>query len=396
MTSASDAIAAVTAALAQLPPAESIPEEERFKLLGAMNKVRVAMEPPVLTVRNFCFAHYGIVGIRVAISMGIFDALAAGGGSPQTLSQLSEKTKGDEKLLVRILRLLGANNLLTETADGAYQPMPLALGFAFGSPLPEAIKHFYANMKASVNLNEFFESNGYKNPDDAYNTAFQFAYKTKEHHFEWLKSHPEDLHAFNVVMGLNRQIEGGQWFDFYPVEEKLHVDSNDRVRLIDVGGGLGHDIARLRERFPTLPGRLIVEDLPDVVKDIKTPLGENVEAIGYDMFTEQPVKGAKSYYLRTVLHDWPDKQALKVLERIREAMADDSILLINENTLPEKDAPEFSIALDILMMEMYGSLERTEKEWVGLLEQAKFKVVKVWRSESQGVGSNALYEAVPV
>lgn len=43
--------------------------------------------------------HYGIVGIRVAISMGIFDALAAGGGSPQTLSQLSEKTKGDEKLL---------------------------------------------------------------------------------------------------------------------------------------------------------------------------------------------------------------------------------------------------------------------------------------------------------
>lgn len=56
MTSTSDALAAVTAALAQLPPADSIPEEERFKLLGALDKARVAMEPPILTVRNYCFA----------------------------------------------------------------------------------------------------------------------------------------------------------------------------------------------------------------------------------------------------------------------------------------------------------------------------------------------------
>jgi hypothetical protein len=43
--------------------------------------------------------HMGLVGVRVAVSMGIFDALAAGGESPQTLSQLAEKTKGDETLL---------------------------------------------------------------------------------------------------------------------------------------------------------------------------------------------------------------------------------------------------------------------------------------------------------
>ena len=47
-------------------------------------------------------------------------------------------------------------------------------------------------------------------------------------------------------MGLNRQIEGVQWFDFYPVEEKLQVPA-DRVRLVDVGGGVGHDIARFKE-----------------------------------------------------------------------------------------------------------------------------------------------------
>ncbi|KAJ5631537.1 S-adenosyl-L-methionine-dependent methyltransferase [Penicillium longicatenatum] len=358
MASTADAIAAVTAALAQLPPAESIPEEERFKLLGAIDKVRVAMEPPVLTVRNYCFAHYGLVGIRVAIGMGIFDALAAGGGSPQTISQLSDKTKGDEKLLTRFLRLLVTKNLVVENADQTYQPLPLAMGFVTGSPLVAAIHHFYSNMKVSANLNKFFQATDYANPEDAWAAPFHFAYNTKDHHFDWLQKNPEDLHAFNTLMSLNRQIEG--------------------------------------ERFPDIPGRLIVEDLSSVIQNIKAPLGEGIEAIGYDMFTEQPVKGAKVYYMRTVLHDWPDKQALEALGHIWDAMAEDSILLINENTLPKKDAPAFSVAMDILMMEMYASLERTEKQWTELLERAHFKVVKIWRGNEQGGGASALYEAVPV
>ncbi|KAJ5180607.1 S-adenosyl-L-methionine-dependent methyltransferase [Penicillium capsulatum] len=398
-------IAAVTAALSQLPPSESIPEEERLQLLEALDKTRAAMEPPIMSVMNFCFAHQGIVGIRVAIEMGIFDALAAGGRSPQTIEQLAEKTQGDEKLLralsettpvrLRILRLLRTKNLVVETDDHTYQPLPLALGFATGSPLVEAIKHFYANMKASTSLNEYFKTNGYRNPDDAHGAPFQFAYNTKDHHFDWLQKNPEDQHAFNVVMGLNRQVEGVQWYDFYPVQDKLQV-SPDRVRLVDVGGGLGHDVTGFKERFPDMPGRLVVEDLPVVIQDIVAPLADGVEAVGCDMFREQPVQGAKAYYMRTVLHDWPDRQALQALARIREAMAEDSVLLINENTLPERDASSFSVALDILMMEVYASLERTEKQWIELLEQAGFKVVKVWRTEFQGVGSNALFEAVPV
>ncbi|KAJ5659270.1 S-adenosyl-L-methionine-dependent methyltransferase [Penicillium longicatenatum] len=396
MASTADPIAAVTAALAQLPPAESIPEEERFKLLGAIDKVRVAMEPPFLTVRNYCFA---VAALRscwypCGHSMGIFDALAAGGGSPQTISQL----------LGLVLKCLFSSalfaapcykELVVENADQTYQPLPLAMGFVTGSPLVAAIHHFYSNMKVSANLNEFFQATDYANPEDAWATPFHVAYNTKDHHFDWLQKNPEDLHAFDTLMSLNRQIEGVQWYDFYPVEEKLQVPA-DRVRLVDVGGGLGHDVARFKERFPDIPGRLIVEDLPSVIQNIKAPLGEGIEAIGYDIFTEQPVKGAKVYYMRTVLHDWPNKQALEALGHIRDAMTEDSILLINENTLPKKDAPAFSVAMDILMVEMYASLERTEKQWTELLERAHFKVVKIWRGDEQGGGASALYEAVPV
>lgn len=59
---------------------------------------------------------------------------------------------------------------------------------------------------------------------------------------------------------------------------------------------------------------------------------------------------AKASYLRTVLHDWPDKQALSILARIREAMNPESLLLINEVLTPESNRSLSSIVADLTMM----------------------------------------------
>ncbi|KAJ5947246.1 O-methyltransferase [Penicillium verhagenii] len=292
------------------------------------------------------------------------------------------------------MRLLNGNRLFTETGKDKYKPQPLALAFATGASPSEVIKNFHMNLRATACVPEFLEARGYKTPDDAYDTPFQSAFDTKLHHFEWLAQNPEYQHAFNTVMEHgNRTVEGEQWYDFYPWEERLGSDA-DRVLLVDIGGGKGHDLTRFKEKKnPT--GRLIVQDLPEVIQDIQAPL-TGIDAQGYSMFDPQPVRGAKAYYMRTVLHDWPDKQALRALQRIREAMAEDSVLLINENTVPETGVPRFSASVDLLMMTMFSSLERTDKQWFSLLERAQFKVLKVWRADNQGVGANALFEAVPV
>lgn len=198
----------------------------------------------------------------------------------------------------------------------------------------------------------------------------------------------------------NRAVEGAQWYDFYPWQERLSLATGDkaqesRVLLVDIGGGKGHDLQAFKQK-KSPAGRLVLQDLPEVIRDIKEPLAEGVEAVSYSMFDVQPVRGAKAYCMRTVLHDWPDKQALQALHRVREAMADDSVLLINENTIPETGAPKFNASVDLIMMNMFSSLERTDKQWLSLLERAGFKVVKVWRSDDQGTGSNALFEAVRV
>jgi ubiquinone/menaquinone biosynthesis C-methylase UbiE len=252
--------------------------------------------------------------------------------------------------------------------------------------------HSYPQLKISANLYEYFEKTGYKNPGDAYDGPFQFGVKTQDHYFDWLNQNPVEQHAFNSVMTLGRTFRGEEWFEFFPVEEKLQT-SPGQTLLIDIGGGMGHDIVEFKKRYPQLPGKLVLQDLPQVIDDIKEPLPEGVEAVKYDMYTPQPIKGAKVYYMRTVLHDWPNKQALQVLARIREAMTKDSILLLNENTLPADHVPPYSAELDFTMMEVFASLERTEKQWLELLEEADFKVVNVWEPKNQVVGSNALFEA---
>lgn len=248
-------------------------------------------------------------------------------------------------------------------------------------------------MQVTAKLFDYFELNGYKNPEDAYDAPFQLAFSTKSHYFEWLRQNPTIQETFNSVMTQSQQYRGADWFEFYPVQENLQV-SSDRVLLVDIGGGVGHDITAFKKCFPDLPGKLILQDLPQVIDAIKEPLPEGITAIGHNMFEPQPVSGAKAYYLRTVLHDFPDKQAVDALLRIRDVMTEDSVLLVHEHTMSDDlDIPSMAATLDIHMMEIFSSLERTEKEWIALLEKSGFKVVKVWNEDSVGQ-STSLFEAI--
>ena len=148
----------------------------------------------------------------------------------------------------------------------------------------------------------------------------------------------------------------------------------DQTLIVDIGGGVGHDLAAFRSQFPILAGKLIVHDSPVVVESIQS-LPNGLEAMKYDFFAPQPIKGAKAYYLRTVLYDWPDKQALEILQHIKFAMTEDSILLINENVLSETQAYLYPAKLDLSMMALFSSLERTRSQFQSLLEQAGFHIL---------------------
>jgi hypothetical protein len=244
-----------------------------------------------------------------------------------------------------------------------------------------------------VKLPEYLRENGYKNPSDFNSGPFQFAFNFNGTYFDWINSIPEQQEAFNRFMAITRLERGEEWFDFFPTEERFGSTDPNAPLLVDIGGGLGHDLAAFHSRFPSLPGRLILQDLPQVINNINE-LSPSIERNIHDFFKPQPIKGARAYYLRTVLHDFPDMQALQILKGVREAMTSESVLLINENFLPEKDVPLFNAEVDLSVMAMFSSLERTQKQWIALLEEAGLEVVKVWTPKVQSVASGTLFEAV--
>lgn len=61
------------------------------------------------------------------------------------------------------------------------------------------------------------------------------------------------------------------------------------VLMIDIGGGMGQDIQRFKQKYPDVGGRLILQDLPRTVAN--AVVSEGIETMGYDFFTPQPVKG---------------------------------------------------------------------------------------------------------
>lgn len=54
----------------------------------------------------------------------------------------------------------------------------------------------------------------------------------------------------------------------------------------------------------------------------------------HDFFTAQPIRNAAVFFLRVILHDWPDALARTILLRLREAATPETKLVLAEFVLP--------------------------------------------------------------
>jgi hypothetical protein len=116
-----------------------------------------------------------------------------------------------------------------------------------------------------------------------------------------MKENPEAASQFNNHMTAYHQGRPS-WMDigFYDVESLFSNVGQDDVLLVDVGGSMGHDLSEFRRKWSGAPGRLVLQDLPDVVAQARTmQLNPSIEVMEHDFFTEQPIKGMDflSYHL---------------------------------------------------------------------------------------------------
>ena len=136
----------------------------------------------------------------------------------------------------------------------------------------------------------FLRKINYQDVTDGKATVFQPAYNTELDTYTYFSQHPENLKSLIKYMGLEQGVRG-RWLKEYPFEKQTQGwnPNSEEALFVDIGGNVGHYCALFKSRFPNIPGRILLEDLPDTLTHaLPTP---GVEKLEHDFFQPQQIKG---------------------------------------------------------------------------------------------------------
>lgn len=106
------------------------------------------------------------------------------------------------------------------------------------------------------------------------------------------------MENFNTFMnGRFGETRRKHWLDWFPLGEACFAGYDDNKSdycFVDVGGGNGHEIGLVLQKYPPKGGRVVLEDLPAVIADVKQGLSSRIETVAHDFTKPQPIEGRSS------------------------------------------------------------------------------------------------------
>lgn len=308
--------------------------------------------------------------VHAAAELKIPDLLATG---PMTSEQLSAATGIDRGRLHRLLRGLVVVDVLSEAEDGTFTNTEVGETLREGgSRRPMAMMtiphdywswgHFMETLRTGV-------------------TGQKLAHD--ETLWDSIEGDPDFAVRFNQAMASNSEAV----VDLVSREGDF---ANARL-IVDVGGGKGALVAGIVARHGHLRG--IVCDLPAGLAeapDYMASLGvQDRCAIAESDFFKAVPEGGDVYLLKDILHDWPDNDAVTILEVCRRAMQPGARLLVVERTLPARvgDDPmdHNRILTDLHMMVLLGGKERTLEDFGELFDKTGFRLTRFVPGQPFGI-----------
>ena len=246
-------------------------------------------------------------------------------------------------------------------------------------------------------LPDYLDSLDYKNPSDPQNSLFHYAHGTNLNMFEWLQTQPDQLATFSAYMAAATEIQETSLLrtitSFLPVDEtNCSEDQNNRILLVDVGGGRGQVLNQIPRQRPNLKGRIIVQDLPNEIEG-REP-ADGVEIMSFDFFAPQSIKGAHVYFFTHIFHNWPSNACRQIIANTLPALTPNfSRIIIVDQVVPNTGASAFTAFMDISMM-AFGGMERTERQWRELLESAGLVIIKIENPSPGSLSRDSVIEAM--
>lgn len=303
------------------------------------------------TTGGYCVAR----ALHVAADLGVADHIDAG-GSP--VDELAGKTGADADALGRILGLLSAHGIFSvDSGTVSHNPVSSILR----SDHPQSAR----DLARMFGLPVFWESFGHL--DHSVRTARPAVEKAHpDGLWAWLAERPEASAVFNGAMigksfGQVAGVVGS--FDFARFS-----------RIADVGGGRGHLLLAILDKYPHATGLLFEQ--PHVIDEVRDIASARLQLQAGDFFADE-LPQSDAYILMEVIHDWDDEESLQILSAVRRSARKGSALLLIEQLMPATPGPHWVKMLDVHMMALFAARQRRQEEYDQLAEQSGFKPIGV-------------------
>ncbi|MBS0648814.1 MAG: methyltransferase [Verrucomicrobia bacterium] len=284
---------------------------------------------------------------------------------PKSVRELAKITQTNEENLYRLLRLLASQGIFQEGENRIFTNTPASEYLAKDHQLSLRTLILFYKEETSKSWNLL--SNCIREGRPAFDMVMG---KSAEQHF---RENPKSAAHFNAAMKEKSKTVIASCIKSY--------DFNKFKSVYDIGGGTGHFLTALLKANPTLHGTLY--ELPEVIRDCKTSIVnfERCTLISGDFFERIP-EGGDAYLLKSVLHNWTDKAAVKILKKCHEAMKEEARLLIVEPiiTSAQKDPAKL---MDVFLMVTTGGKERTLQDFKSLLDQAGFFLESITPTDTE-------------
>ncbi|KAI0041964.1 S-adenosyl-L-methionine-dependent methyltransferase [Auriscalpium vulgare] len=385
-------------------------------IVAAAHQIIATVRSPIETFQDYAPALYMTTSLGFVDQTDIADVLKE---EPQGLhvNDIGKKINVNPVNTARILRYLASRHVFREVSPNVFANNRLSSFLVKQLPFEElkskpTTKYEGAPAAAFVGhmSDETFKSAQFLpsyllNDTPGYETSFNLAYKTKQTLWDWYNA-PDNQY---VGSRFTASMKGAG--DRYP--PSIFINGYDWKSLdedsvvVDVGGSLGGLTLVLAKEFPHL--KYVVQDLAPVIADSGKFWADTApELISsgrvtlqvQDFFQPQAVKEASVYYMRHILHDWPDSTSETILKHLRAVAGPHSKLVVfdslmphacpddSEGSLPPPPFPllanlglpvgGFLTLMDLHMLTTLNGLERTFSQFVELGARTgwKFEAVK--------------------
>ncbi|KFY22442.1 hypothetical protein V493_06589 [Pseudogymnoascus sp. VKM F-4281 (FW-2241)] len=377
---------------------EQADKRTRLDLIAKLDALRDDLDDPVEKMFSQITNYSQTAAVNTLLQLKVFHNIPREGTI--TAKELAVIVKVDLEVLTRLMRILTATNIFRAAAEDTYAHTKFSLVY-IDSVATDFFTVCVDEIAPAANrLPEYFsahDSAGILNP----RTSPYSWHNDREgkNFYECILEWPERLQRFNIAMTTQEAaLPVLGMFPFATLSTCIDTSDPERAFIVDVAGGRGQSLLQItreiKENGVAEMGRVVLEDQERVLDAIPANALPGVEKVPIDFFTPQPIKNAQIYYLRRIIHNWQDREAIVILSHIADAMAPDSRLLIGDMVVPEVPKTGYEgLDMTVYWMDMcmlvIGGKERSEREFKAILDAAGLRLIKIWWSQ---LGSQTVLE----